>query len=125
MSEFIVPLLMSAVVLVFYMVLVVALLRKYKSTGDVGFLWLGVAVVLWPFASNLLGWGGHVVMVHLARGHHAAKRAGNGVPGSVLIPELFMMIERIIAIGLLLVSVHYLAKGRESAEPDVVKAKAD
>ena len=124
MSGMMVPLLMSAVVFAFYMVLVAALLRKYKSTGDVGFVWLGVAVILWPFVSNLLGWGGHIVMTHFVSSHAAGKQPvdGNGVSNGSLVGAVFQMLQRVIGIGLLLVSIHFLAKGRETAEPDVSAA---
>jgi hypothetical protein len=34
----------------------VVLVRKYLRTGKIGFIWLGVIVVFWPFVSSLLHW---------------------------------------------------------------------
>jgi hypothetical protein len=42
--------------------IVFLLARKYLRTRDVGFLWLGAAVVIWPVVSRLLDWGKHFVI---------------------------------------------------------------
>src|ERR1017187_8343919 len=49
--------------------IVVVLVRKFVRTRDVGFVWLGAAVVIWPFASTLLDAGGRFLIDDHARGH--------------------------------------------------------
>lgn len=51
--------------------IVIALVRKYLRTRDAGFIWLGVAVVLWPRVSGLLDHGKHNLFVHISRGQLA------------------------------------------------------
>lgn len=46
--------LLAASVLVFYAAIAVLLVRKYLLTRDVGFIWLGAAVLVWPVVSHLL-----------------------------------------------------------------------
>lgn len=48
------PTLLAASVLVFYLAIAVLLIRKYLRTRDVAFIWLGVAVLVWPVVSRLL-----------------------------------------------------------------------
>ncbi|MBT4814299.1 MAG: hypothetical protein HON70_01295, partial [Lentisphaerae bacterium] len=44
------------------------LLTKYRSLRDPGLLWLGVALVLWPLVSWVLGSGERLLMDRLAAG---------------------------------------------------------
>jgi hypothetical protein len=45
---------LEALNLVVYLAIVVIFIRMYFRTRDVGFLWLGVAVIVWPYVSGLL-----------------------------------------------------------------------
>lgn len=47
------PIIASSVILLLYLAIAVILIRKYLRTRDVGLIWLGVAVVIWP---PLLRW---------------------------------------------------------------------
>ena len=42
---------------VLYIAAAVLLIRRYLRTRDVGLLWLGVAVLVWPYMSRLLEQG--------------------------------------------------------------------
>lgn len=42
--------------------------RRWRSTRDPGLLWLGVALVLWPLASGVLGFGERLLMDRLVAG---------------------------------------------------------
>ena len=42
---------LPAILIVLYAAIVTVLVRKYLRTHDVGFVWLGVAVVVWPLLS--------------------------------------------------------------------------
>jgi ABC-type polysaccharide/polyol phosphate export permease len=101
----------SAILFVLYLALAAILLRKYKSTGDTGFLWLGAAVVLWPILSNVLNQAADFLIRHSAHGHPSAAN-----PSSSFVTVLTFL-EQAIGIGLVMVAVYVLAKAREKFEP--------
>jgi hypothetical protein len=115
MSAFFLPLLSSAVVFALYLALAFVLIRKYKSTGDAGFIWLGVAVLIWPLLSNLLGWAGQMAIGHFASHHAGAHKNSGPLSGSDL-AIVFGFLQQVIGLGLLFFAVHLLAEGREKAE---------
>lgn len=41
-------------VLVLYVAIAAVLIRKYRRTRDAGFIWLGVALIVWPLLSGLI-----------------------------------------------------------------------
>jgi hypothetical protein len=49
------PDVLAALVVVFNVAVAAVLIRKYLQTRDIGFIWLGMAVVIWPFLSRILG----------------------------------------------------------------------
>jgi hypothetical protein len=87
-----VPLLLPALSIA----LVVVLTRKYLRTRDAGFIWLGVAVVLWPLASRLLD---RVLLDRIISGH----LIGRMTVGEIA--TLVGSIQQLIASGLLLIAV--------------------
>ena len=103
MSSIIVPIIGSGIIFVLYLALAVALARKYQRTRDVGFVWLGVAVVLWPFLANLARWGVALSMQHSSHGQLAAVAGGNLV-------GLFDLLQRGVELLLLLLAVFCLSK---------------
>ena len=48
------PSILSWLALVSPLALAIVLVRKYLRTCDMGFVWLGVAGVIWPLVSGLL-----------------------------------------------------------------------
>ena len=44
-------------VVALHLAIALLLLRRYLRTRDIGFIWLGVAVVVWPLVSRLLDAG--------------------------------------------------------------------
>jgi hypothetical protein len=71
------------------------LVRKYLRTRDIGLMWLGVAVVLWPPLSVLLQLG-------------LVRAIGGG--------DIIMYLnqsQRVIGAGLLLVAVLYLSRKKD------------
>ena len=90
-----------AIAVALYLAIATLLVRKYLSTHDVGFVWLGVAVIVWPLLSSLLGYGQRL-FVH---------RVGSGP--SYTIGELVVVIiyaRQIIGLALLFTAVFYLSK---------------
>ena len=57
MSTAMLPLILAAIAFVLYFGIVTLLVRKYYRTHDVGLVWLGVAVVVWPLLNPLLAYG--------------------------------------------------------------------
>lgn len=49
-----ISIILAASILVLNIAVLVALARKYIRTRDIGFVWLGVAVLVWPLTSFLL-----------------------------------------------------------------------
>ena len=120
------PILASAIMFLLYLALAAVLIRKHKSTGDAGFLWLGVAVVLWPLVSNLIfSWGGQLLMQHFMNGHtaeHAASGTGLTSSGN---PQIALdLVQKAIGIVLLLIAVRFLSQ-KESNLPGAVKGATD
>ena len=48
---------LTLVALLLHLAIAVVLVRKYARTRDVGLVWPGVAVVVWPIVSRLLDLG--------------------------------------------------------------------
>jgi hypothetical protein len=115
------PILAAAVLFVLYLALASVLIRKYKSTGDVGFLWLGVAIILWPIASNVIvGWSGHALMQHALSNHHSAKPNGLSKSGAAFasdVSALLDLLQRAVELVLVMFAVRFLYK---SADKTVV-----
>ncbi len=95
------PSLVPSLIPALYVVLAVVLMRKYFRTRDAGFIWLGVAVVLWPPASRLLD---RVLVGRIIDGH------SNGQMTVGEIVNLIGSIQQLIGIGLLLIAVLYLSR---------------
>jgi hypothetical protein len=91
-----------------YVALGGVLIRKYLRTRDAGFIWLGVAAVLWPMASPLLD---SVVMGRIISGHSSSQMTMGEIA------SLAGLVQQTISLGLLLVAVLYLSstkRGRTS-----------
>jgi len=78
--------------------IIVALIRKYLSTRDSGFIWLGVAIVIWPRAEAIL----RSFLTKLAMTHSF----GGYTPGTVV--TIFSVSLLIVGLVLQLVAVLYL-----------------
>jgi hypothetical protein len=91
----------------------VVLVRKYLRTRDVGFIWLGLAVVIWPLVPRLL-----VVpfIDSVVRQQPVGFYPFNLVErGQLTLGEVTFYInsiEQIVGVCLLLVAVLYLSKTR-------------
>ena len=55
---------LPALALILHIAIAIILFRKFLKTRDAGFIWLGVAVVIWPLVSRLFE---HVFIDRLAR----------------------------------------------------------
>ena len=101
--------------------LVAALVFKYQRTRDTGFIWLGVAVVVWPIISGLLQNGSNILMNRVARGESTGLYPFSLVQhGQMTVGNLFTLIAlllRLIQIGLLLAAVFYLRRTNGASDP--------
>lgn len=106
-------LLASAVLL--HGAIAVILVRQYVRTRDVGLIWLGAAVVVWPLVSRLLEAGERVSIARAT--HHQAViypftlAASGQMPIGKLLMS-FAVIQELIGVSLLLVAVIYLLRSK-------------
>ena len=90
-----------AITVILYLAIATMLVRKYLRTRNVGFVWLGVAVVVWPLLSSLLQYGQRLYI----------HRFGSGP--FYTIGELVTTItyaQQFVGLALLFTAVFYLSK---------------
>lgn len=94
--------------------IVIVLVRTYLRTRNVGFVWLGVAVVIWPLVAGLLAWGRGLLVRRYAQGLVLGFYPFSLVErGRMTIGDLFVwlnMLQSLIGACLLFVAVLYLSK---------------
>ena len=106
---------LGLITLASYLVLAAGLVYKYIRTRDIGFVWLGGAVVIWPVISGLLIQaierrvfrGPPIKLYPFTLVGHRQMSIGS------LITSLYSL-QHLIEIGLLLVAILYLCR----AKPD-------
>lgn len=106
-------LLASAVLL--HVAIAVILARQYLRTRDIGLVWLGAAVVVWPLVSRLLEAGERI---SIDRAIHKQSviypftmlASGQTTAGSLIMS--FAVFQEITGVCLLLVAVLYLSRSR-------------
>jgi hypothetical protein len=102
--------------LVLHIAIGAILVRQYLRTRDVGFIWLGVAVVLWPGISRLLEAGEKVFIDRLIR-HESVDfypfslvASGQMTTGNLVMS--LAVFQQFIGVCLLLVAVLYLSRAK-------------
>lgn len=111
-------LVLMSIDLVLQLALVVVLVGRYLRTRNIGFVWLGVAVVVWPFLSSLLNRGVRALLSQASSGHSVPLfpfnliQSGRMTAGSLV--ESFASVRNGIGIALLLVAALYLGKPRRA-----------
>lgn len=110
-----------SVAIALQLAIVIALVRKYLRTHDAGFIWLGVAVVLWPWVSGLLDHEKRTLFDYILRGHLAGFYPFSLIQrGQITVGSLFTslsLLQNLIGGGLLLVAVLYLHKTKCENKP--------
>jgi hypothetical protein len=113
MSVFLIVL--ASFALVAQLAVAVLLVRKYLRSRNVGFIWLGIAVVVWPLTSALLGQGERVFIQRaISRNFFPFEM----MPGSFV--ALLSMAQQVIGIGLVLVAVIYLCQAKSNSDQATV-----
>lgn len=97
-----------------YLALGAALAFKYLRTRDRGFIWLGLAVVIWPIVTGQLD---HILIRQMVRSPSLKIHTFFGEPltNGGLLTSLYS-IEGLIRTGLLLIAIVYLCKANSSAK---------
>jgi len=108
MLSAILPMLGSAVLFLLYLGLAAILVRKYKATGDLGFVWLILATIAWPIVAS---YAGGQLTLHYLRAHpYKPGVAGMKHPD---VFALFNMFQRAVEVLLLIVAVRFFGKTEE------------
>jgi hypothetical protein len=127
MESIILPIFASAVLFVLYLLLAAILLRKYKSTGDKGFLWLGLAVVAWPLAANLLSMGAQDLLLRSQQGHLVGVFPFSLVQRKVLSVDSLAacgeLVRRMVGLVLLMIAASTLLRAQDRAARKVPTTK--
>jgi hypothetical protein len=105
---------LAASALLLHLTIAVILVRKYIRTRDIAFIWLGVAVVIWPLVSRLLEAGERILVSrtlnHQWDGFYPFTLLKNGrtTVGSLIMS--LSLIDQLVGVCLLLIAVFYLSK---------------
>jgi len=108
-----------------YLALALVLAAKYMRTRDAGFIWLGVAVVLWPLAAYWLDRGEGVLLNRVVHGEPVGMYPFSLVSsGRMTVGEFIRLtgsVQQLIGVALLLVAILFLsrAKHRPDLQPAV------
>lgn len=105
-----------------YIALALALVSKYMRTRDPGFIWLGVAVILWPLCTYWLNQTEANLLNRVIRGQPVGFYPFNLIASRrMTVPEFIRLngsVQQLIGAALLLVGVMFLGRTkRESAPP--------
>ena len=105
---------LAAATLLLHFAIAVILVRKYLRTRDVGFVWLGGAVVIWPLVSNLLNAGERVLVDRTFKHEWVAfypftlVERGEMTMGALI--SSLAILQQLVGVCLLLVAVFYLSR---------------
>jgi hypothetical protein len=105
-----------ALAVVLHLVIATVLVRKYLRTRDIGFVWLGIAVVIWPLVSAILQNGESALVDNLVRGQlvgfypFSLVERGQMTVGSLV--ASFGILHQLVEVSLLLVAVVCLYKSK-------------
>jgi hypothetical protein len=100
-----------------YIIAAVLLVRRYLRTRDAGLLWLGAAVVVWPYISRLLERGELRLAVHSSLGLVLGEQM---TPGNFY--TLLQSFNQVVGAGFVLIAILYLTKSRAKHNPSSLPA---
>jgi len=100
--------------LVLHVAIAAILVRQYVRTRDAAFIWLGVAVIVWPGVSRLLEDGQKVFIDHLINhqsvGFYPFTLVASGQMTIGSLMTWFAVFRQFVGICFLLVAVLYLSR---------------
>ena len=110
----------AALAVVLHFVIAIILVRKYERTRDVGFVWLGVAVVIWPLVSLLLEREERSLIDRVVHqrvvGFYPFSLVQHGQMTLGGLVTSLSLVHQLIGICLLLVAVLYLSKTKNTID---------
>jgi hypothetical protein len=116
---------LGTVALVLTLAIAIILVRQYLRTRNIGFVWLGVAVVIWPVVSRLLAMGERSLIDRIRFRHQVVGFypftlvvSGQMTFGSLIVS--LDLIQQVIGVCLMLAAVLYLSKPRSNTRLQVV-----
>ncbi len=116
MTAYVLSYVLAALVVILYLAIAIVLVRKYIRTRDVGLIWLGVALVLWPVLSSLLDRAQGALLARLVTHRPIGFYPFSLVEsGHMTIGGLFSVLataQRLVGVVLLLVAVACLCKAK-------------
>ena len=105
---------LAGIIIALHLAIAFVLVRKYLRTREIGFIWLGIAVVLWPLVTQLLNVGERLLVERIAKGHVVGFFPFSLVESrQITIGSLLMSLsisQNLIGVALLLVAVLYISK---------------
>src|SRR4029453_6177713 len=108
---------LGTVALLLHLAIAIVLVRKYIQTRDVGFVWLGGAVVIWPLLSKLLG-PGERFLIDRTLNHQWTPltfiQQGEMSIGTLV--ASLALFKQLIGVCLLLIAVLYLSKTKNTSD---------
>ena len=116
----------AGLLVLLYLAIAVVLVMKWLRTRDTGIVWLAVAVIIWPLISCLLKWRETIEVHHLMRHEPVDFFPFSLVgQGKATIWGLFTTLnslQQLVGVGLLLVAVIYLYRGKGDSNHFETKA---
>ena len=103
-----------------HIAIAVILVRQYLRTRDVGLVWLGAAVVVWPLVSKLLDGGERVSIARAINRQSVIYSFTLIARGQMRIGVLMSSLavfQELVGVCLLLVAVLYLSRGKSQHGP--------
>jgi hypothetical protein len=106
-------------VLLLHLAIAVLLVRQYIRTRDVGFVWLGAAVVIWPLISRLLDASERVLVARILNNQWVGVYPFTLIKsGQMRISSLITslsLLQQLIGVCLLLIAIFYLSKTKSNS----------
>ena len=109
---------LAGLVVVLYLAIAFVLVPKIVRSRDVGFVWLGVAVVVWPPLSLGLEYGQRVLVDRISTGESAVYRF-LAEHGRVTIGDLvgwLTLSRQLVGLAILFVAVFHLCKTKGTSD---------
>lgn len=109
---------LGALVVVFNLAVAAVLIWKYRQTRDIGFIWLGLAIVIWPLLSRIL----FRLIIDGAlnkqlRGNYPFSLMARGEVTVGGFASILGSVEQFVGAVLMLIAVFYLARTRRGSNP--------
>jgi hypothetical protein len=107
---------LSVAALVLQVAIAAILVRQYLRTRDIGLVWLGMAVIVWPGVSRLLEGGEKIfrdrLISHQSVGFYPFTLVASGQVTIGSLMTSFAVFQQIVGTCLLMIAVLYLSRAK-------------